>query len=73
MKTKKWKKVRRSKWLFPTRLVKESQAKGHIEYGERMAIANIERTLDGKLNYTKTAHTTTQWVFCVERNGSFAK
>jgi len=70
----KWRKLRRSKWKFPTRIIRHSQQKGELVSGEKAAIANIERELaGGRLHYDKTKHTRTQWVFCVPAGQSFIK
>lgn len=73
----KWKKLRRSKWQFPTYIRRQSQEKGELIHGEKSAIAHIERSFydagGGKLQFEKKAHTSTEWVFCVRQGQSFRK
>ena len=68
---RKWTKIRRSKWKFPTKIIKGSTGhKGQLVIGEKLALTDIERQIGGKLNFAKTMHTPTQWVFCIPIGGN---
>lgn len=70
----KWKKIRRSKYRFPTIIKKGSgKTKGHLIIGEGKALADVERSIGGKLQFVKTAHTRTQWVWCQAISKPFVK
>lgn len=68
MKSTKYIKHRRSKCLFPTRIQKASrgmggQKRGGIDKGSDKALADIEHTLDRKVEVHHTEHRLGEWVF----------
>lgn len=66
MNKSKYKKIRRSKWQFPTKIIKGSAShKGQLIHGSTKALEDIERQIGHRLTFVKTAHTPTQWVWCL--------
>ena len=67
MQERKYRKVRMSKWKYRTRVIKHSSKKGELVIGSRTALAKIESDMGHKLEFIKTDHTKTQWVWCLAR------
>jgi len=63
MNIRKWRKYRRSKYRFPTRIVKTG-VKGSLHVGAVDAKRDVENELGRALVGKVTRHTRTQWVFC---------
>jgi hypothetical protein len=60
-------KVTRSKWKFPTRVVRQSQSKGELVIGSKVALRDIESKMGHPIDVVKTRHTPTQWRFYFEK------
>lgn len=68
MKSTKYRKYRRSRSLFPTKVVRSGAGKGTLVVGDKAARKDIECQLGRELAAnTKTRHTRSQWVFCEPR------
>jgi hypothetical protein len=68
MKSKKYIKHRRSKYAFPTKIIKASrgsggQRKGGVIKGADKALKDIEHTLGRELEVHHTEHRIGEWVF----------
>lgn len=71
MKSTLYKKYRRSKYTFRTKIIKGTRgpggkvvAKGECKPGWRPALADVEKQLGRPLNLHHTEHTVGEWVFC---------
>jgi len=69
MHERKWKKHRRSKYRFPTRVVKTG-VKGTLVVGSGPAYNSVVADLGRRLVGNVTRHTWSQWVFCEPLNGA---
>lgn len=64
MKSAKYLKHRKSKYEYPTRVVKNSQSKGQLIIGKDSAERALRSEFKRPLNIVRRYDTRTQWVFC---------
>ena len=67
MKSKKYIKHRKSKYEYPTRVVKNSVAHGNLIIGRDQAESALRSEFKRPLNIVRRYDTLTQWVFCEAR------
>ena len=59
----KYRKLRRSKYQFPTQVVRNGSSKGQLVKGADLARADIEKECGCSIQHLKKAHTPFEWRF----------
>lgn len=61
MKEVRYRKLRRSKYQFPTRMIRQGASKGKLQRGSILAKTDIERACCCSIEFLPKAHTRYEW------------